>query len=153
MQGNEINCAMSEVTTPNVEGTGSAMYSSSIIASEWWSDTGIQIKGGMRYRFEIDGKVNLYDASIHVTNLDGWPDCWQKFAFAPFFLLKRSTLDPWFALIATIDEQNSFRIARDGQETVAPASGTLICYINDGNAAWFYKNNKGELKLRVTELL
>jgi hypothetical protein len=54
----------------------------------------------------------------------------------------------WFALIATIDKAHPFVVV-DGGEVTAPADGQLVCYFNDVQNPWFYKNNDGWVRLEV----
>ena len=127
------------------------MIAKPIVAQNQWNDTGIMLRAGIRYRFGLAEPVDIYDASIHVTTLDGWPFCWQWVLFTPFLRWwRRRPSDPWFALIGTVDRKNPFRIAKDGQEYVSPANGQLVCYVNDLPGK--YENNKGSIVLRVTEI-
>ncbi len=105
--------------------------------------TGILLKQGECYRFEAETSKCFADASIHLNNLNGW----DFPLLQPVCFLKRRPLEAFFTLIGTIDGKRPFRI-REGMCWQAPASGELVCYVND----WFFKygNNKGSIKLQVT---
>ena len=125
-----------------------SMDSRPIVASNKWNATGIHLNKGTRYRIALLGPLDVHDGGIHVTTLGGWPSwCWQRIVFAPTGLFRRRPFNPWFALIGSVDKKRSFRIAYDGFEFEAPASGELFCYFND--TPFRYRNNKGATQISV----
>ena len=105
--------------------------------------TGILLKQGECYEFQAKPSEDFADSKIKLNNLDGW-DC---LLLQPVCFLKRRPSEAFFTLIGTIDGKHPFRI-REGMRWKAPASGELVCYVND----WFFKygNNKGSILLQVT---
>jgi hypothetical protein len=124
-----------------------AIDSKPIIADQKWNPTGIHFNKGTRYRITLLDPLDVRDGSIQATSLDGWPFCWQRLVFFPVGLLRRRPFDPWFALIGSVDKKYPFRIAYDGYEIEAPATGELYCYFND--LPWSYPNNEGTARLSV----
>jgi hypothetical protein len=123
------------------------MVSKPIRAAEKWNATGIHLNKGTRYVIALVKPLDVYDASIHVTTLEGWPWGWQRVVFFPFALFRRRRFHPWFALIGSVDKKHCFRIARDGQKIIAPATGELFCYFND--VPWGYSNNAGTVQISI----
>jgi len=105
------------------------------------------VEKGQSYSIRLVEPLDVYDASIHVTTLDGWPSCWQRLVFSPLAIFRRCPFDPWFAMICSVDKQHRFRITYDGYEFAAPATGELYCYFND--VPFFYKNNRGTVRISV----
>jgi hypothetical protein len=117
-----------------------------------WNDTGIKVQKGVRYKVTalieepiIDGDPPL---DRKLCGLEGW----DSPLFWPVFFLKRQPFERYFALIGFIDKKHPRRIVEyspsDPYRTVyiAPATGQLWCYFNDGYFLYF--NNHGKLKLR-----
>ena len=126
-----------------------ATVSNPILAAERWNATGIDLNKGTRYRFSLTKPLNVFDGTIHVTTLNGWPWCWQRIILFPLAQLRRDPSDPWFALIGSVDKKYNFRISHNGQEITAPATGELFCYFNDIDSRRFYRNNQGSTQLVV----
>ncbi|WP_395744490.1 hypothetical protein [Prosthecobacter sp.] len=105
--------------------------------------TGIRVQAGRCYLFQAQPSADFADSTIKLTNLDGW----DFPLLQPLCFLKRSPARAFFTLIGTIDGRHAFRI-REGMRWQAPASGELVCYVND----WFFKygNNLGSIRLQVT---
>lgn len=112
----------------------------------YWAETGVRVEKGRQYRVQIVDMSTVQDASIVVKDLNGWPPCWQRVAFAPVFWLRRQAFDPWFSLIATVDKKHPRRL-QEGAVYEAPATGQLVCFFND--APWAYGNNQGCGKFRL----
>jgi hypothetical protein len=124
-----------------------AVTSQPIVAAEKWSATGIKVEKGRCYSVKLIEPLDVYDGGIHVTTLDGWPKRWQRIVFAPIGLFRRRPFRPWFTLIGSVDKKNAFRIAYDGFEFQAPASGELFCYFND--TPFRYQTNRGSIQISV----
>lgn len=113
-----------------------------VYAKPYWNRTGLQLEEGAKYDLTVPAGLTWKDASI-----TSGPSGYERWQMSPFFWLRRSMRNHWFALMGTIDQRHPFLIG-DGTSHRAPASGELVCYAND--APLFYWNNSGELTLSVT---
>ena len=117
-----------------------------IKAREKYNDTGIRLVGGHEYHFTARGRWT-----------DWWIECDADGYASPNLIFKvlegfrRSPRSRWFALIGAInaDEHTLFEIGTE-RTLIAPASGTLTCFANDGARA--YWNNRGSVQLSVTRI-
>ncbi|OYW72049.1 MAG: hypothetical protein B7Z37_25990 [Verrucomicrobia bacterium 12-59-8] len=105
--------------------------------------TGILLVQGSWYLFQAQPSLCFADSILPLQNLDGW----DFPLLQPFCLLKRRPGEPFFTLIGTINGKAPFRI-HEGMCFQAPASGELVCYVNDWS--FMYGNNQGAVKLQVT---
>jgi hypothetical protein len=117
-----------------------------IKAREKWNDSGIELVAGHEYHFTARGRWT-----------DWWIECDADGYASPNLILKvlegfrRSPRSRWFALIGAInaDEHTLFEIGTE-RTLIAPASGILTCYANDGARA--YWNNRDSVQLSVTRI-
>jgi hypothetical protein len=115
-------------------------------AACYWTETGVQVQENRAYRVRVLDMSSVWDWNIRVPNLDGWPRSFRRTLFtALLFWARRRPVDPWFALIATVDRKHP-RWLREDREYIAPASGELVCYFNGLPVA--YGNNHGIAKLQ-----
>jgi len=124
-----------------------AVVSQPVLAAEKWNATGIQLQQGKCYSIRLVDTLDVSDDTIPVTTLDGWPGRWRRRLFLPVAIFRRRPFDPWFALIGSVNKKHCFRIAYDGFEFTAPATGELFCYFND--VPFRYNNNHGSVRLSV----
>jgi hypothetical protein len=118
-----------------------------IDAADYWAETGVQVQENRAYRVKVLDMSSVRDWNIRVQNLDGWPRSFRRTVFTGLlFWARRRPLDPWFAVIATVDRKHPRRL-REDREYIAPASGELVCYFNDLPVA--YGNNHGVAKLQL----
>ena len=124
-----------------------------IQAAAYWYDTKITVREGHTYRVDLRfpsecASNAVYDASIYIGNLSGWPAP-AKILGAPVFFLRRNPFHPWFALMATVKRKDPQRLIA-GQTYTPRSTGPLVCYFND--AFWAYGNNHGAVELVVRDL-
>lgn len=129
-----------------------------VCARTLWNDTGIDLKQGVAYRFEVNGEWK-----------DWYMLCDENGPRSPLLRvltlplrpgLRLSPLRNWQAnfcsLVGMIGAQDETRIRRDafligdGMVMCAPYSGRLHTFANDWKSA--YGNNKGHLTLTVIEV-
>ena len=126
-----------------------------IEAKALWNDTGITLRKGRNYRFEVSGTWTDWlircDAAGPVSSIGRalmsptrgllrYPP--EKDAGATYF-----TLIGTIGRTATADLPPHAFVIRDGVSIVAPATGTLHVFAND--APFAYGNNCGALLLEV----
>ncbi|HET7832454.1 MAG TPA: DUF2235 domain-containing protein [Gallionella sp.] len=135
-------------------GTGLAQRTQRIYAREYWNQTGVFLRPGVRYRARVVPGVGepLRDASFTARSIDG--EDWTSFAHKAASLAhgKRKDDAKWFALIGTVDKKHAWVMKDDGEFTV-PVGGQMLCYFNDVQVEWFYENNSGWVVLDVEQLL
>ena len=119
--------------------------------------TGIKVSAGNRYAIQIrdviepivDGDGRL---AVKCAGLEGW-DCVLLW---PLFYMKRDPLEPYFALMATVEGEPVGRILEfdpllPSKTLFSPSrSGLLECYFNDWSCR--YSNNHGRFRIEFTEL-
>lgn len=103
--------------------------------------TGIHVEQGYTYRYAAVGI--WHDAWIQC-DADGWNQ-WWAIPLSPF---KRCRDADWFQLVADVGDA-TVPLGTCGT-FVAPASGELRCYANDGDCA--YANNRGSITLTVARV-
>ena len=121
-----------------------------IDAKNKWNRTGIILKPGSTYLFEVSDINDWRDAGLSADP--------EKGVFNPSFFqdlfkfLIRDKGENWFVLIGSIgkNKKTFFKIGGGGKCTIPShfKEGELLCFANDAYS--FYCNNHGSLKLHVT---
>jgi hypothetical protein len=100
--------------------------------------------------------VGWYSISVepNVEWKDAWKRCgaegWEPWWFRPFAFLKQNRSGKWLALIATVDDCESFVVSdgESGRIVIQPGRpGRLRLYAND--ASFMYWNNSGTITVSV----
>ncbi|CAD6555375.1 DUF2235 domain-containing protein [Paraburkholderia metrosideri] len=127
-----------------------------VFASPLWNWTGIFMKEGVRYRFNVPLGQTWLDGD-NVWGAEGTPGNWvqrlsgwaRRVRTANWFELCGAIIDPGLPGAAGAPpEPFYFRIGRQ-VEIKAPCSGYLYCFAND--ASWAYWNNQGSLRVEIAE--
>jgi hypothetical protein len=115
-----------------------------IEAKKKWNDTGIELARGHEYHFTATGQWTDWRIAC---DANGYAN--PNVIFKVLERFRRSPRSRWFALIGALnaDEHTQFEIGTE-RTLIAPASGTLTCFANDGARA--YWNNLGSVRLSVT---
>lgn len=133
-------------------GTGTTQRTQRIYAREYWNQTGVFLRPGVRYRVCVIPGVGepLCDASFTARSIDG--EDWSSFAHKTASLVhgKRKDDANWFALIGTVDKKYAW-VMKDGDEFIVPVGGQMLCYFNDVQVEWFYENNSGWVVLDIEQ--
>ena len=103
--------------------------------------TGLLLEAGGTYDFDAEGE--WHDASIR-TDADGHSE--PKLRYLRF--LRRSRPNLWFALMGNVGRRR-FLIGSHARIRFEQ-TGELICFAND--APFTYRNNSGQIRLRVTRV-
>jgi len=138
-----------------------APNSMTLDAGRYWNDSGIDITAGGTYEFSISNQSVWFDASI-ASSAAGYSCPW----LLPFTPFRRTMTAPWFALICTVDHNDSFVVFSQSpcfeyseikgsqsvqtcrqEHTFDERSGRLFCYANDIPFMTF--NNSGTLTVTV----
>lgn len=118
------------------------MTKAAIIEScSYWNKTGFHVEKDKRYRYAAVGAWK--DASV-LCDADGWSSatCDLLLGWG-----KRCHEARWFQLVGSVDGQSPPIVMGSSGTFIAPASGELHCYANDGR--WAYANNTGAVALTV----
>lgn len=139
---------------PNIDAKAAVQVR--VFASSLWNWTGIYMKEGTRYRFEVpEGQAWLNGGTP--SGAQGTPGNGMQRLFAWSRRVREAN---WFELCGAISHAGQggntgvpprpfyFRIGRE-LEIEAPYSGYLYCFAND--ASWAYWNNQGSLRVEITE--
>lgn len=124
-----------------------------VVAKEFWSHTGIDVRRGEQYAFRADGEWT--DWTVRTTPRGfstAESPIYARLIHAMFERKRRMPDENWFALIGAVGENisNAFRIGAQLGSWSAGSDGELLCFANDyGRAYW---NNKGSIRLNVTRL-
>jgi len=130
----------------DVADTGSSIL---VDARHYWCHTGLRMRGGLYYSFEIPLGQIWHDAHIE-SGPGGYPDGWIQKVGRPFLRLKKWSGEKvaFFALIVTLDESlelaSPVRVEKPWQ---VPRDGELVCFAND--VPCFYWNNRGSIRIIV----
>jgi hypothetical protein len=124
-----------------------------ILANQYWNETGVSLRPGVRYRVKVVPNLGepLRDASYVAKSIEG--EDWNSIAHKSAAVLheKRKDDAKWFALIGTVDKEHPW-IIHDGADFTVPIAGQLVCYFNDVQLEWFYGNNAGWVVLEVSAI-
>ncbi|MCB2183755.1 MAG: DUF2235 domain-containing protein [Desulfobulbaceae bacterium] len=126
-------------------------------AASKYNWTGIKVRAGETYQFEIAGDQKWFDAGISC-GPEGWDSeqlPWFKEKILEFLEDNRRVPGAqWFELIGTIDENEDdhFRIGRGGtaKPFKAEKDGVLFAFANDLKSK--YGNNKGQLTVKIKRI-
>lgn len=113
-------------------------------ARERWTDTGLDVEEGRRYRLSVTSKHDWKDWHI-----DTGPGGYTKWWLRPFEFLRREPGAPWLALVAAVGRSESY-VVGEGREIEPSTSGRLEVYPNDVD--FMYWNNSGHLDLTIESL-
>lgn len=112
-----------------------------IRSCNYWNETGFHVEKDKRYRYAAVGTWK--DASI-LCNADGWS---SELCDAFLGWAKRCREADWFQLVGSVDRLSPPILMGCSGTFIAPATGELYCYANDGY--WAYANNSGSITLTV----
>ena len=125
-----------------------------VFAEAQYSWSGVRLKGGHRYRFDISDDQKWQDADISC-GPEGWTS--DQLPFYKEAILKLFEDDrrvpeaDWFELIGSLDDDEAFfRIGGGGREYTAPHDAELYAFANDLKSK--YGNNQGQLLVRITRV-
>jgi T6SS, Phospholipase effector Tle1-like, catalytic domain len=125
-----------------------------VYAESQYNWSGVRLKGGQRYRFDVPGDQKWQDASISC-GPEGWTSEQLPFYKEPFVKHledeRRVPEADWFELIGSLDDDEEyFRIGRGGpeKEYTAPRDAELYAFANDLKSK--YGNNEGQLSVTIT---
>jgi hypothetical protein len=130
----------------------------SVCSRTFWNDTGIDLKKGSRYRFEVRGQWKDWFVWCDENGpLCPLPDLLMM-PLRPCLRFPPGIREPrarFFSLVGLIGPPEEARLraegflVRDGKTLIAPASGRLHMFANDWRCA--YGNNEKSLALLVIE--
>ncbi|MFH1870252.1 MAG: hypothetical protein ABIK82_23625 [Pseudomonadota bacterium] len=129
-------------------------------ASQWFSETGLQVATGERYRISVPAGQAWFDADRRNVPPKGEKGSWLMNRFAH---LKRQECSDWFSLIAVVRDKSGEPIgtafdvsgAHINGEIAIDAKGSLAMYPNDAESTnevrdYFYQNNHGQAWVVIT---
>lgn len=129
-------------------------------ASHWFSETGLKVAKGERYRISVPTGQAWFDADRRNVPPKGEKGSWQMNLFAH---LKRQKRSDWFSLIAVVRDKSGEPIgtafdvggAHENGEIAIDAEGSLAMYPNDAESTnevrdYFYQNNHGQAWVVIT---
>lgn len=111
-----------------------------IESRRYWNPTGFHVEQGKRYRYRATGTWS--DAAI-VCDANGWSRWWANY----LDWAKRCRHAHWFQLVGCVDRTSEPIVMGTEGTFIAPATGELYCYANDGY--WAYGNNRGSVVLTL----
>lgn len=125
-------------------------------AADQYNWSGVRLRKGQTYRFDIAGDEQWQDADISC-GPSGWTSeelPWYKEAFVRKFEDKRRVPEAnWFELIGSLDDETDyFRIGAGGDAHLytAPRDAELYAFANDLKTR--YGNNEGQLEVKITRM-
>lgn len=154
---NECNCILNDFDKKTTSlSANQPSKEIQICACKPWNDSGLEVKKGETYRFEIvNSNGNWKDADINATPQSGWLGFWSNFTGYLINDLKRSANANWYALVGSIGKYNDQTFAvfdSDEQKKFSERKmldkGTLYFYANDMLGK--YGNNTGTLMIKIT---
>ena len=115
-----------------------------ISAARRWNRTELLLEAGVVYTFEVVSFTAWRDNSRETD-----PNGYSSLARIPFIPLRRHPFAKWMKLIgvAGMSAADYFPIGMKTRRRIRSA-GELYCFAND--TSFWYKDNEGELTLRVT---
>ena len=127
-----------------------------VYAADLYSWSGVQLKKGQTYQFEIAADEQWQDASI-VCDALGWVSSdlpWYQESVVKHLEDNRRVPDAnWFELCGSLeDEEDYFRIGRGGGDNqyIAPRDAELYAFAND--LLEKYGNNKGRIRVTIKRI-
>lgn len=123
---------------------GQSIEIAGIDAGKRWNRTGLVIESGATYRYEVVKISGWRDGKVETD-----PDGYEKLHLLPLVPARRYPFAHWLELVGAVGTSawNYFPIGK-GCTRQAKGAGELYCFAND--ASFRYKDNDGQLTLRVT---
>ena len=123
---------------------GQSIEIAGIDAGKRWNRTGLVIESGATYRYEVVKISGWRDGKIETD-----PDGYEKLHLLPLVPSRRFPFAHWLELVGAVGTSawNYFPIGK-GCTRRAKGAGELYCFAND--ASFRYKDNEGQLTLRIT---
>jgi hypothetical protein len=138
---------MSEKNQSPPSGATELLWTGQIDSRPYWNDVPLMLQGGGRYYLRASDQW-----------LDWHTECTANGYDKGYMTLAKGLLRcqapgaTWFTLIGSIEQDTGTQfVIGDGSRWpdgwIAPKSGRLSCFANDG--WWFYWNNKGTVTLEI----
>jgi hypothetical protein len=127
-----------------------------VCACKPWNSSGILVKKGEVYKFELKELKDWVDGkSLKSTPNQGWQGFWPNVLGTLGGFYKRSDEANWYALVGSIgrNEEKSFAVFNDSDDATVSEktmidNGELYFFANDMKGR--YGNNRGRLKISIT---
>jgi hypothetical protein len=116
-------------------------------ASDYWSDTGLELANGALYECRADGRW----LDWHITSgPDGYDASWWPLLQPLFNRWRRIPTARWFALCGAVQGKETDLFLIGSRAQLRLPAGRLLCFAND--LSGFYWNNSGAVTLTLERI-